>query len=78
MTRPTLVLDPNGFDLARFGDPPQSVIAALSLRFNPFGMPGWPSTEVGGLPGRAGPVQAAFAVVGGFLLAFLAGFLIAG
>jgi hypothetical protein len=40
-------------------------------------MLGWPSTEVGGCEaGWAG--QAAFAVVGGFLRAFLVGFLIAG
>jgi hypothetical protein len=37
-------------------------------------MPGWPSTEVSG-DGRG---QAAAAVLGGFFLGFLAGFLIAG
>jgi hypothetical protein len=50
VTRPTLVLDPNGFDLARFGDPPQGVITALTDRL------GKPDSDIGwrrnvGLPG---------------------------
>jgi hypothetical protein len=40
---------------------------------------GWPSTEVGGCGGRAGWAgQAAFAVLLGFFLGLVAGFLIAG
>jgi hypothetical protein len=38
---------------------------------------GWPSTEVSGRGGGLAG-QAAFAVVGGFFLGFLVGFLIAG
>jgi hypothetical protein len=40
-------------------------------------MVGWPSTEVSG-GGRRWTGQAAFAVVRGFFLGFLAGYLIAG
>jgi hypothetical protein len=40
-------------------------------------MPGWPSTEASG-DGRGWTGQAAAAVVGGFFLGLLAGFLIAG
>jgi hypothetical protein len=42
LPRPTLVLDPNGFDLARFGDPPPGVIAALTDRLGkPDADTGW-------------------------------------
>jgi hypothetical protein len=50
VTRPTLVLDPNGFDLARFGDPPQGVITALTDRLGkPDSDTGW--RRILGLPG---------------------------
>jgi hypothetical protein len=48
--RPTLVLDPNGFDLARFGDPPPGVVTALTRRLGkPDADTGWRRTL--GLPG---------------------------
>jgi hypothetical protein len=49
-TGPNLVLDPNGFDVARFGDPPRVVIAALTRRLGrPGADTGWRRTL--GLPG---------------------------
>ena len=49
-----------------------------SLRFKASGALGWPSTEVGGVGRPSWAGQAAFAVVGGFFLGCLAGFLTAG
>lgn len=49
-TGPILVLDPDGFDVARFGDPPQVVIAALTRRLGrPGADTGW--RRALGLPG---------------------------
>jgi hypothetical protein len=62
-TRPSLVLDPNGFDLARLGDPPQGVIAALTRRLGtPDADTGWRSSPllpacVGGEPRRVRAVR---------------------
>jgi hypothetical protein len=61
--RPTLVLDPNGFDLARFGDPPPGVMAALTARLGkPDADTGWRPSPllpacIGGEPRRVRAVR---------------------
>jgi hypothetical protein len=58
----------------RIRPPFRNVLLACDLT---LGVLGWPAIEVGG-HGAGWAGQAAFAVVGGLLLGFLAGFLTAG